>query len=227
MHMNRKILGLLALLLLMVFSEACRTPRCPIDSCHIRMRHRHPSFSSGGSGNSGESVTMVDVNASPEANLGKVYRGVPWWERNKDPKIAYKYNPKFKYKHKDTKPWSARILKYKSKRAKKIADDERKAAKKGGNSETPAEGEGTENPEEGDNGMPPQPDMKNLSSEESIKEGESSEMTNTSSKKSKKAKKSKEKKPKEPKKPKEKKPKEKKSKKEETPKEEEKEDDGF
>ncbi|MBC7921366.1 MAG: hypothetical protein H7Z75_09790 [Ferruginibacter sp.] len=50
----------LSLLLL----SACKPPRCPIDSCHVRMRHSH--------GN-------------------QQYRGVPWWKRNKDPKYGQEY----------------------------------------------------------------------------------------------------------------------------------------
>jgi len=131
MFKNQRFAGVLAILFIMIFAEACRVKRCPLDNCHIRMRHRHPSMMGGGNSNDGGGSTLVyDPNAGPEANLGPVYRGTPWWERKKDPKIGEKYKPGYKYKHKDNRPaWSKRIVKYKKKR-KKIEDDEKSGRKK-------------------------------------------------------------------------------------------------
>ena len=50
---------------LLTGAAACKPPRCPISSCRVRMRHAH----------------------------GKTdYRGLPWWVRNKDPKIGEDYH---------------------------------------------------------------------------------------------------------------------------------------
>jgi hypothetical protein len=49
---------------LITLVPACKPPRCPLASCHVRMRHRH-----------GETE----------------YRGVPWWKRNKNPKYGEDY----------------------------------------------------------------------------------------------------------------------------------------
>jgi hypothetical protein len=60
-----KILRLFGFLFLFLFFlNACRPPHCPLPACHIRMKHRH-----------GETE----------------FRGVPWWKRNKDPKIGEDY----------------------------------------------------------------------------------------------------------------------------------------
>lgn len=139
MNIHNRTFSVFLWLAVLLGTGACKYPRCPMDNCHIRMKHRHPSAM----GKGGEAPLVYDVNAGPEANLGKVYRGTPWWQtfrddkvnpgrknhlrvRTKDPKIAQGYKPGFKYKHKDTKPWAERMAKYKK---KKIADDE-KAAKK-------------------------------------------------------------------------------------------------
>ena len=50
--------------LTLLLLSACKPPRCPLDSCHVRMRHSH--------GN-------------------QPYRGVPFWKRNKDPKYGQDY----------------------------------------------------------------------------------------------------------------------------------------
>ena len=106
--------GLLLLVLLSVGLESCRVKRCPLDNCHIRMRHRHPSMMRGGSDG-----VVYDPNAGDEAALGPVYRGAPWWQvyrkdnkmrqgtkthqrvSMRDPKIGQGYKPGYKYKHKD------------------------------------------------------------------------------------------------------------------------------
>ncbi len=51
--------------ILITLVSACKPPRCPLASCHVRMRHRH-----------GETE----------------YRGVSWWKRNKNPKYGQDYN---------------------------------------------------------------------------------------------------------------------------------------
>ena len=141
MNIHKRTINVFLLLAVLLGTGACRFPRCPMDNCHIRMKHRHPSAM----GKGGEAPLVYDVNAGPEANMGKVYRGTPWWQtfrddkvnpgrkkhmrtRTKDPKIAQGYKPGFKYKHKDTKPWGERMAKYKKKR---IADDEKAARREG------------------------------------------------------------------------------------------------
>ncbi len=152
MNIHKRTINVFLLLAVLLGTGACRFPRCPMDNCHIRMKHRHPSAM----GKGGEAPLVYDVNAGPEANMGKVYRGTPWWQtfrddkvnpgrkkhmrtRTKDPKIAQGYKPGFKYKHKDTKPWAERMAKYKKKR---IADEEksaRKESRKGGKEQGTAE----------------------------------------------------------------------------------------
>jgi len=61
--MNFRKYTILAILSLIFFSS-CKPPRCPLASCHVRMKHRH-----------GEAE----------------FRGVPWWKKNKDPKIGQDY----------------------------------------------------------------------------------------------------------------------------------------
>jgi hypothetical protein len=61
---------------------ACKPARCPLPSCHVRMRHRH-----------GETE----------------YRGVPWWKRNKNPKYGQDYqDPAAGSKKKSAKEAKAR-----------------------------------------------------------------------------------------------------------------------
>lgn len=144
MFRSRKIATIISFVLLLIVFDACRVKRCPFDNCHIRMRHRHPSMMGGG----GEAALVYDANAGPESNLGPVYRGIPWWQRyrevkltpgakkhkllkTRDPKIGQGYKPGYKYKHKDNKPWSQRIEKYKKKKIEDAEKEERNAAKKG------------------------------------------------------------------------------------------------
>ncbi len=157
MNVFTRVISVLGLVLFAMVADACKVKRCPLDNCHIRMRHRHPSTMGGGKG---ESAPLVyDANAGPEANLGPVYRGIPWWQfyretkvqpgaknyktvKTRDPKIGQGYKPGYKYKHKDNKPWSERMKKYKQ---KKIEDQE-KSNKKAGK-----EPENLENEEDLDN----------------------------------------------------------------------------
>lgn len=194
--------------------------RCPLDNCHIRMKHRHPSMMGGGKG---ESAPLVyDANAGPEANLGPVYRGIPWWQfyretkvqpgsknyktvRTRDPKIGQGYKSGYKYKHKDSKPWSERMKKYKE---KKIEDKE-KEDRKGGKE---SEGEEIENQE--DTGGDPAEEVKPSEKTEPAQDVENTEEETPK----------KQKKEKKPKVKKEKKPKKKAEKTEET---EETEEEGF
>ncbi|MCU0353010.1 MAG: hypothetical protein MUD08_04605 [Cytophagales bacterium] len=160
-----KWVGLLLLVLLTTFLESCRVKRCPLDNCHIRMRHRHPSMMRGGSDG-----VVYDPNAGDESALGPVYRGVPWWQAyrkdNKmrqgtkthqrvsmrDPKIGQGYKPGYKYKHKDNTPaWSERIVKYKKKKIeddekaeRKAAREEEKKARKGDSEADTPDGDQTE-----------------------------------------------------------------------------------
>ena len=154
--------GLLLLVLLSVGLESCRVKRCPLDNCHIRMRHRHPSMMRGGSDG-----VVYDPNAGDEAALGPVYRGAPWWQvyrkdnkmrqgtkthqrvSMRDPKIGQGYKPGYKYKHKDNSPaWSERVKKYKK---KKIEDDE-KAERKAARDAEKAERKGSKRGKEGKDG---------------------------------------------------------------------------
>ncbi len=155
---HSRIFTILIFLLGTIVFDSCRVKRCPMDSCHIRMRHRHPSMMSGGKGESAPPV--YDASAGSEANLGPIYRGIPWWQRyretkvqqgaknykivrTRDPKIGQGYKPGYKYKHKDNKPWSERMKKYKKKKIEDQEKEDKKALKKGN------EPENQENTEEG------------------------------------------------------------------------------
>ncbi len=135
--------------------ESCRPPRCPIASCHIRMKHRHPSKDGEQTGG-----FNPDANIDPQTGEqlasggGPVYRGVPFWERNKNPKIAQGYKEGYKYRHRKQKPLTAAELKkIEEKRNREQQKLERKQNKENSEDtpaeetpagETPAEGTQTE-----------------------------------------------------------------------------------
>ena len=103
---------LLTVFLLGFAFEACRPPRCPIASCHIRMKHRHPSKDGEGSGGFNPDANIDPQTGEQLASGGsQVYRGVPFWERNKNPKIAMGYKEGYKYRHRKQKPLTAAELK--------------------------------------------------------------------------------------------------------------------
>jgi hypothetical protein len=81
---------------LLIMAEGCRPPRCPLPNCYVRMKHRH------GGENWKAAAAPSDLNSS--ANKGKEFRGVPWWKKNKDPKIGYDYKPGYKYDNNKPKP---------------------------------------------------------------------------------------------------------------------------
>ncbi len=130
--------------------ESCRPPRCPIASCHIRMKHRHPSKDGEQTGG-----FNPDANIDPQTGEqlasggGPVYRGVPFWERNKNPKIAQGYKEGYKYRHRKQKPMTAAELKkIEENRNREQQKLERKQAKERpedtGTEEAPAEETQTE-----------------------------------------------------------------------------------
>jgi hypothetical protein len=123
---------LVAVLLGGIFLESCRPPRCPIASCHIRMKHRHPSKDGEGGFNPDAGFDPSTGEALSASGSGKVYRGVPFWERNKDPKIAQGYKEGYKYRHRKQKPLTAAELKkIEEKRNREQEKMDRKARKNG------------------------------------------------------------------------------------------------
>lgn len=80
MRMTTRTIYVFLLFAVLLASTSCRYPRCPMDNCHIRMKHRHPSAM----GKGGDAPLVYDQNAGPEANLGKVYRGTPWWQISRE-----------------------------------------------------------------------------------------------------------------------------------------------
>ncbi len=131
---------LLTVFLLGFAFESCRPPRCPIASCHIRMKHRHPSKDGEGSGGFNPDANIDPQTGEQLASGGsQVYRGVPFWERNKNPKIAQGYKEGYKYRHRKQKPLTAAELKkIEEKRNREQQKLERKQNKEN-SGETPAE----------------------------------------------------------------------------------------
>ncbi len=131
---------LLTVFLLGFVLESCRPPRCPIASCHIRMKHRHPSKDGEGSGGFNPDANIDPQTGEQLASGGsQVYRGVPFWERNKNPKIAMGYKEGYKYRHRKQKPLTAAELKkIEEKRNREQQKLERKQGKEKPE-ETPAE----------------------------------------------------------------------------------------
>jgi hypothetical protein len=68
------------------------------------MKHRHGGENWKAAGRS----SSLDLDRNPNANRGKEFRGVPWWKKNKNPKIGYDYKPGYKYDHKKPKPKKSR-----------------------------------------------------------------------------------------------------------------------
>lgn len=89
--------NLLFFLSVWIIAVSCGPPRCKIPTCYVRMLHRH--------GGAGFQVARVGSTASQDrgASQGKVYRGVPWWKKNKNPKIADGYKPGYKYDYRKGK----------------------------------------------------------------------------------------------------------------------------
>jgi hypothetical protein len=152
---------LLTVFLLGFALESCRPPRCPIASCHIRMKHRHPSKDGEGSGGFNPDANIDPETGEQLASGGsQVYRGVPFWERNKNPKIAMGYKEGYKYRHRKQKPLTAAELKkIEEKRNREQQKLERKQSKEKPEDtpaedapagETPAEGTQTEERPNGD-----------------------------------------------------------------------------
>ncbi len=131
---------LLTVFLLGFVLQSCRPPRCPIASCHIRMKHRHPSKDGEGSGGFNPDANYDPQTGEQLASGGsQVYRGVPFWERNKNPKIAQGYKEGYKYRHRKQKPLTAAELKkIEEKRNREQQKLERKQNKEN-SGETPAE----------------------------------------------------------------------------------------
>ena len=121
------------------------------------MKHRHPSKDGEGSGG-----FNPDANVDPRtgeqlsASGGSpVYRGVPFWERNKNPKIAQGYKEGYKYRHRKQKPLTAAELKkIEEKRNREQQKLERKQNKENpedtGTEETPSQETQTEETPNGD-----------------------------------------------------------------------------
>jgi hypothetical protein len=136
---------LLTVFLLGFVLESCRPPRCPIASCHIRLKHRHPSKDGEGSGGFNPDANIDPRTGEQLASGGsQVYRGVPFWERNKNPKIAQGYKEGYKYRHRKQKPLTAAELKkIEEKRNREQQKLERKRGKENpedtGAEETPTE----------------------------------------------------------------------------------------
>jgi hypothetical protein len=121
---------LLTILLAWLAFESCRLPRCPLASCHIRMKHRHPSMDGEGGFNPDANIDPRSGESLSASGGGKVYRGVPFYERNKNPKIAQGYKEGYKYRHKKQKPLTAaQLKKIEEKRNREQAKIDRKTNK--------------------------------------------------------------------------------------------------
>jgi hypothetical protein len=88
------------LISLLIMSEGCRPPRCPLPNCYVRLKHRH----GGENWKAAAAPSDFKPDGNPSANRGKEFRGVPWWQKNKNPKIGEGYEPGYKYNHKKPKP---------------------------------------------------------------------------------------------------------------------------
>lgn len=94
-------------------------PRCPVQGCHVRLTHKHN---------------------------GQLYRGVPWWRRNKNPKVGQELKPGARYP--GTKEYAAE----KKRRAKPEKIKRSKPSRSKGGSEAPSGGGNGENKTEGGGG---------------------------------------------------------------------------
>ncbi len=105
------------------------------------MKHRH-----GGSSSPLGYDPNAELTAGSMEGRGKVYRGVPWYEKNKNPKIAQGYKPGRKYRHRKQK-LDAKALK-KLEDGKKAREREEEEKKMQGeepvNQTPPSEGEAIE-----------------------------------------------------------------------------------
>jgi hypothetical protein len=91
-------------LALIFMAEGCRPPRCPLPNCYVRLKHRH----GGENWKAAAAPSKINADDNVNANRGKVFRGVPWWKKNKDPKIGEGYKPGYKYDYKKPKPKKSR-----------------------------------------------------------------------------------------------------------------------
>jgi hypothetical protein len=108
------------------------------------MKHRHPSQDGEGGFNPDAGFDPRTGEQLSASGGGKVYRGVPFYERNKNPKIAQGYKEGYKYRHRKQKPLTAAELKkIEEKRNREQQKLERKQRKEApedtGTEETPAE----------------------------------------------------------------------------------------
>jgi hypothetical protein len=87
------------LISVMIMAEGCRPPRCPLPNCYVRMKHRH----GGENWKAAAAPSDFDPDRNPNANRGKEFRGVPWWKKNKNPKIGDGYKPGYKYDYRKPK----------------------------------------------------------------------------------------------------------------------------
>ena len=90
----------IVLISILFMVEGCRPPRCPLPNCYVRMKHRH----GGENWKAAAAPSDFDPDRNPNANRGQEFRGVPWWKKNKNPKIGDGYKPGYKYDHKKPKP---------------------------------------------------------------------------------------------------------------------------
>lgn len=88
------------LISILILAEGCRPPRCPLPNCYVRMKHRH----GGENWKAASAPSDFDPDRNPNANRGKEFRGVPWWKKNKNPKIGDGYKPGYKYDYRKPKP---------------------------------------------------------------------------------------------------------------------------
>ncbi len=124
---------LLTLLIgLMFMAEGCRPPRCTIPTCYVRLKHRHGGETLKAAANQ-SNFDPENPNKSPEANLGKEYRGVPWWKKNTITNIGEGYKPGYKYDYR--KP------KYKKPKDKKSRNTQEETAPDTGEEQLTEEGE--------------------------------------------------------------------------------------
>lgn len=155
--MKINVLVLVAILFAGLFFESCRPPRCPLAYCHVRMKHRHPSMDGEGGFNPDANIDPRTGEALSASGGGKVYRGVPFYERNKNPKIAHGYKEGYKYRHRKQKPLTAAELKkIEEKRNREQEKLDRKSGKSKPEEKTEGapEGEGEVQTEAGQEGEP-------------------------------------------------------------------------
>jgi hypothetical protein len=68
----------------------------------VRLKHRHGGQSWKAEAPA-ERNTDPSIGADASANGGKIYRGVPWWKKNKNPKIGEGYQVGYKYDYRKPK----------------------------------------------------------------------------------------------------------------------------